>query len=239
MRDRARVLAFLLLSGFLLSSGTAQTNSAFKSPIQKMVTEQESADHPRRTVVEATYARDGKQTEHVFYAYSYSDGSLSFKGITSYDDSGKAIAQLRVGADGSPIGRMVYRYDGNGNQVEQVAYDASGAETTKEEKRYESDRLVERKMYRLGELWRRIETGYRSDGSGKEARQYEAGGTLGEVSTYGPNGDLLKAVTYKADGSVQRSGTAQYDSEGRVVRTENFDGAGKVTSTTASSYNER
>ena len=195
---------------------------------------------------EWTFDADGEITGRVFYSYSWRDGSLNYRQVTTYDaTSGLQTVAERIGPDGAVVGRVTYAYDGEGRPTEEVTYDENGEETYRIAQEYDRDgNLIAREIYRNGELAGRDEYDYDGEGRRVAGRDFDDDGTLDSETTYtvpdleyetveyddgeiesrsvvvrGEHG-VVSAETYLPDGTLESATYFAYDEAGRIVRRE-------------------
>jgi len=255
--DRAakqRPLVLLALASCLAfaSPALAQPSDAermgFVGPVASVATYQtyEPEEEEPRLRQELTFAPDGQVTSMVVYSYSFMDGSLRFRGVTSYDAEGRRTVRENVAPDGTIVGSSTFAYDGEGREVEERVLDENGTETRRLVSAYDgAGNLVAREVYRDGELAGRNEYDYDGEGRRIAARRFDGDGTLAtertytvpdleyELLEYGEDGEVeernvvvagehgtLSAETFLPDGTLDNATYFAYDEAGRLVRRE-------------------
>lgn len=180
---------------------------------------------------------DGQAIERVYYAYSFRDGSLRSRYVTTYD-AGRRLATVVLDVDDEPIGQTVYRYDDEGRLTEEVTVDAEGAETRRVT--YERDgagNVVRQVDYTDGAVSRRFENVYDAEGGLIEQRSYDEEGRLYEVETYTVPDLEHDYVSYDEEGEVEATGSVVETEDGTVSWVE-FGPDGEVAESYAFAYDE-
>lgn len=206
----------------------------------------------RQLLVERSFDAAGLITELVTFTYSFRDGSLSGRQVTTYDGEGRRALAVALDADGETVGRTEYRYDAEGRQVSEVATDAAGAETRRIEVERDGERLVQ-VWFRDGALFRRtestvdaegrpltwrnydgedrllLERTYSVPGLAFEYVEYDADGEVAERGSVrsGEHGGFEAATVYEADGTLAYEMTWRYDDDGLVLEQREVDAAGE------------
>jgi YD repeat-containing protein len=251
-RRRFLVLIALSCCLTLASLALAQPSDAermgFAGPVESVTIYQtyEPEEEEPRLRQEWTFGPDGAVTSMVFYSYSFMDGSLRFRGVTTYDADGRRTVQENVAPDGSILGTTTFAYDGEGREIEERVLDEDGTETRRLVSAYDdAGNLIVREVYRDGELAGRTEYDYDGEGRRVAARRFDADGTLERDTTYtvpdleyemleydedgevegrtvvvaGDHG-TLSAETFLPDGTLDNATYFAYDEAGRMVRRE-------------------
>lgn len=114
--------------------------------------------------------------------------------LTTYDEKGNMLEELRYKDDGSIQDKRVFTHDGVRPQTE-VVYKADGT-------------VMSKSFY-----------SYDSEGRLSGSSVYAADGVLlrKAIRTYGPDGKLAEAALYNPDGSLMNKTNFKYDSEGKQV----------------------
>lgn len=163
------------------------------------------------------FDEDGLATERVFFTYSFRDGSLSGRQVTSYD-AGQPLATVVYDPDDEPTGQTVYRYDGEGRLSERVTVDAEGIETQRREhERDAAGNVVRETWYRDGAVSRTFERDYDDDGGLIEERAYDEEGRLYEVESYTVPDLEHEYVRYDEEGEVGATGRVLENEFGTVL----------------------
>lgn len=251
---RRRFLVLLALASWatLATLAMAQASDAeemgFTGPVASVTIYQtyEPEEEEPRLRQEWTFSPEGAVTSMVFYSYSFMDGSLRFRGVTSYDADGRRTVREDIAPDGSIVGTTTFAYDGEGREVEERVLDETGAETRRVVSAYDgAGNLVARESYRDGELVGRTEYDYDGEGRRIAARRFDDAGTLERETTYtvpdleyemveyGEDGEIegrtvvvegehgtLSAETFLPDGTLDNATYFGYDEAGRIVRRE-------------------
>jgi hypothetical protein len=167
----------------------------------------------RQLLVERSFEAEGRITELVTFSYSFRDGSLSGRQVTTYDGEGRRTLTVALDADGATVGRTEYRYDADGRQVSEVATDAAGTETRRIEVERDGDRLVQ-VWYQGGALFRRTESTVDEDGQPVTWRNYDGEERLLLERTYSVPGLAFEYVEYDAEGAVKERGSVRSGEHG-------------------------
>ena len=212
---RPRTFAFLaaILAAatlWLAGSVRAQTTVETLGMTGPVATMEEYREFPgttdRQLMNRWTFDEQGLATERVFFTYSFMDGSLSGRWVTSYD-AGRPLATVIYDADDQPTGQTVVRYDGEGRMTAQVTVDAEGVETRRTE--YERDaagNAVRETWARDGALRATFERTFDASGELLEELSYDQEDRLVEVETYTVPGREYESVRYDEDGEVEATG---------------------------------
>lgn len=239
-RARRRLVAasFAVLLGG--SAGWAQTTLEtldLSGPVAAVEEHREFPGTTDRQLFQTwAFDEDGLATERVFFTYSFMDGSLSGRRVTSYD-AGQPLATVVYDPDDEPTGQTVYRYDGEGRLSEQVTVDAEGIETQRTE--YERDaagKVVRETRYRNGAVSRTFERDY-DDGGLIEERAYDEEGRLYEVESYTVPDLEHEYVRYDEEGEVAATGRV-IENEFGTVLIEDLGPDGSVSESYAFVYDE-
>lgn len=222
----------VLLVGFgALASAAAQVTTEtadLLGPVATVTEFREFPDSTERNVFQTmSYDPSGTALERVTFSYSFMDGSLRSRLVTTYDEAGKRLAQVTLDPEGNPLAQTVYRYDDEGNLQEEASYDAEGTETRRST--YERDangNVVVWQLYVGGELDQRTEYDYDEQGRVLEEREYEDG-QLTEIETYSDPGRVSEFIEYDEEGNVESTGTV-VESEHGTERWEIYDGDGNL-----------
>lgn len=195
----------------MVGAGVAQVTTETIDLVGPVATFTEFLEYPdttERSVFQTmSYRPDGTALERVYFAYSFMDGSLRSRNVTTYDEAGNRLAVVSMDPDGNPIAQTVLRYDDNGNLVEEASYDAEGTETRR--MRYERNAdgdVVVWERYIGGELDERGEIDYDAQGRPIEEREYEDG-RLTQIETYTEPGKVSEVISYDEEGQVESSRT--------------------------------
>ncbi len=184
-----------------------------------------------------SFDEDGLVTERVYYAYSYRDGSLRSRQVTTYE-AGWPQATVVLDADDEPTGQTVYRYDDQGRMIEQATVDAEGVETRRVA--YERDGagdVVREVQYADGAVRRTSENAYDAEGGLIEQRSYDEEGRLYEVETYTVPDLEHDYVRYDAEGEVEATGSV-VDSDVGTLSMVQVGPDGEVAETYEFAYDE-
>jgi len=212
----AAVSTALLLGSIAVAQVTLETLD-LTGPVAAVEEYREYPDEDRQLLQTWAFDEDGVATERVFFTYSFRDGSLSGRQVTSYD-AGQPLATVVYDADDEPTGQTVYRYDGEGRLSEQVTVNAEGVETARTE--YERDaagNVVRETWYRDGAVRRSYERGYDADGGLIEERAFDDEGRLYEVETYTVPDLEHDYVRYDEEGEVEATGRVIENELGTVL----------------------
>lgn len=212
----AAVSTALLVGSTAVAQVTLETLD-LTGPVAAVEEYREYPDEDRQLLQTWTFDEDGVATERVFFTYSFRDGSLSGRQVTSYD-AGQPLATVVYDADDEPTGQTVYRYDGEGRLSEQVTVNAEGVETARTE--YERDaagNVVRETWYRDGAVRRSYERGYDADGGLIEERAFDDEGRLYEVESYTVPDLEHDYVRYDEEGEVEATGRVIENELGTVL----------------------
>lgn len=233
-----RLIAVLLCVSALATAVGQESTETFDL-VGAVATVTEFVEYPgatQRNVFQTLAFRpDGTALEHVYLGYSYMDGSLEERRVTTYDEAGKPLARVTTDPDGTPLGRTEFRYDGDGRLVEEASFDTAGAETRRVtyERNADGD-VVVWEVYTNGELDRRTEVDYDGRGHVVEERTYEDGRPT-ELATYSEPGRVFEVVAYDGAGRVRSTRTGVESAHG-MERMEIFDRDGHVQFVSTWSY---
>ena len=162
----------------------------------------------RQKVLGWTFAADGTALESVSYAYSFRDGSLLSRRVTSYDEDGDILAVVTMDPADEPIARTDYRYDAEGRLIGQISYDAAGTETRRAVSTLDAaGHVVVDEAFENGVRTRRTEADVDADGGILEMRRFDGEDRLTEVRTYTEPGRTYDFVQYAEAGEVEFTGT--------------------------------
>ena len=212
----AAVSTALLVGSTAVAQVTLETLD-LTGPVAAVEEYREYPDEDRQLLQTWAFDEDGVATERVFFTYSFRDGSLSGRQVTSYD-AGQPLATVVYDADDEPTGQTVYRYDGEGRLSEQVTVNAEGVETARTE--YERDaagNVVRETWYRDGAVRRSYERGYDADGGLIEERAFDDEGRLYEVESYTVPDLEHDYVRYDEEGEVEATGRVIENELGTVL----------------------
>lgn len=241
----ARIVQTTFLAALLAAFGAtsyAQSDAErmdLVGPVASMAVYQtyEPDTEEPRLQQEWVFDADGEVTGRVFYSYSFMDGSLRYRIVSTYGADGLRALSENVTPDGSIVGRTEFTYDGEGRLVEEAAYDEEGTETRRQVSGYDADgNLVERDTYRDGELVGRSEFEYDGEGRRTAARAYDADGTLRRETTYSvPD---LEYETLRYDGGQVETRSVAVENEFGPVSYETFLPDGTLDNATYFTYDE-
>jgi len=231
------VLAALLLAAMASAQTTAE-NLDLAGPV---ATVEEYRGFPgtteRQLLQTWAFDEDGLATERVYYAYSFRDGSLRSRQVTTYE-AGRPLETVVLDADDELTGETVYRYDDQNRLTEEVTVDADGTETRRVT--YERDgagNVVRQVQYADGAVRRTIENDYDADGGLIEQRRYDEEGRLYEVETYTVPDLEHDYVRYDEEGEVQATGSV-VESEAGTLSIVQLGPDGEVAESYAFAYDE-
>ena len=156
------------------------------------------------------YNQEGNILEKREY---FSDGSLYYKFICSYDTKGKLIDKTYK--DDKYSRKIKYTYDKNENMIEKSTYDENGDILGKAEFSYDKNGNMiesslsglegrEKAKYSYDKNGNKIEkNSYDENGelSGRVKYSYDSKGIIIEISEYGPAGKLFYRIKYRYDPS--------------------------------------
>lgn len=223
--------AFTVLVLAMLASALGQATTEtmdLSGPVATITDFREYPDTTERSMFQTmSFGPDGIALERVYFAYSFRDGSLRSRQVTTYDEAGNRLAAVTMDPDGNPLAQTVYRYDDQGQLIEEASYDAEGTETRRSTfERNAEGNVVVWEVYVAGELDRRTEVEYDAQGRQLEERKYE-NGQLTEIQTYTEPGWVSEIIEYDDEGQVESTGTI-VESEHGSERWEMFDGDGNL-----------
>ena len=243
-RLRFSLLAPLTLALFALGASghaLAQVTTETVDLLGSVATVSEFQEYPGSTErnLSSTWAfrPDGTAAERVFFSYSFMDGSLRSRTVTTYDDRGLPLSRVTLDPDGNPLAQTVFRYDGDGRMTEEASYDAEGTETRRIV--YERDaagNVVVQERYQDGALDERTEREYDDEGRLLEEREYEEG-RLTELETYTEPGRVAEFVEYDDEGEIESTGTF-VDGEHGTERWTGYDADGNLAFELTWTYDE-
>lgn len=235
------LVAPLLVALLLATMASAQTTTENLDLAGPVATVEEYREFPgttdRQLFQTWSFDEDGLATERVYYAYSFMDGSLRSRQVTTYD-AGRPLATVVLDADDEPTGQTVYRYDDQNRLTEEVTVDADGVETRRVA--YERDgagNVVRQVQYVDGAVRRTVENDYDADGGLIEQRRYDEEGRLYEVETYTVPDLEHDYVRYDEDGEVVATGSV-VESEAGTVSIVQLGPDGEVAESYAFAYDE-
>lgn len=216
----AATLAAVLVGGAAWAQTTSET-LGLNGPVAEVEEYREFPGTTDRQLFQTwSFDADGVATERVYFTYSFRDGSLSGRQVTSYD-AGQRLATVVYDADDQPTGQTVYRYDGEGRLVEQVTVDAEGVETRRTEYERDADgNVVRETWFRDGAVQRTIESDYDADGGLIEERRFDEEGRLYEVETYTVPDLEHDYVQYDEEGEVEATGRVVENEFGTLLMEE-------------------
>jgi antitoxin component YwqK of YwqJK toxin-antitoxin module len=224
-------LAVLLVGLGALATAPAQVTTAtvdLLGPVATISDFREYPDTTERSMFQTmAYRPDGTALERVFFSYSFMDGSLRSRNVTTYDEAGNRLAAVTMDPDGNPLAQTVFRYDDQGNLLEEASYDAAGTETRRVtyERNADGD-VVVWEVYVAGALDERNEVDYNAQGQQVEEREYEDG-QLTALTTYPEPGRVSETVSYDEEGQVEGTRTATEGEHG-TERWEIYDADGNL-----------
>ena len=237
------LLAAVLAAATLLLAGSGRAQTTVESlgltgPVAAMdVYREYPGSTDRQLMFRWTFSEAGLATERVYFTYSFMDGSLRSRQVTTYD-AGRPLATVVLDADDEPTGQTVYRYDDQNRLTEEVTVDADGVETRRVA--YERDgagNVVRQVQYVDGAVRRTVENDYDADGGLIEQRRYDEEGRLYEVETYTVPDLEHDYVRYDEEGEVVATGSV-VESEAGTVSIVQLGPDGEVAESYAFAYDE-
>lgn len=219
-RTAAAVAAWFLVAvlGSTVQAQTTTESLDLIGPVATLTVYQtyEPESEEPRLRQEMTFAPDGVATSRTSYSYSFRDGSLRSRSVTTYD-AGQRLAVVVYDADDVPTGQTVFRYDGDGRLVEEVTFDAEGVETRKTTNERDADGNVTKQVwYRDGAVRRTIENDYDASGRLVEQRTFDDEDRLIGVETYSVPDLEYEFVQYDDDGAIESRSLVVRDEYGAV-----------------------
>lgn len=236
-----RVLAAVALLA-ACAAGWAQTTLDTLGLTGPVASVEEYREFPgttdRQRVQTWAFDADGVATERVYFAYSFRDGSLTSRQVSTYE-AGRILETVVLDVDDAPIGRTTYAYDARGRLSAQVTLDADGAETRRIEYERDGDGNAVRETWLLdGQPSRTYERDFAADGRIAEERRYDDEGRLVQVETYTVPGQEHGYVQYGDEGEVEATGRVVEGEHGTVL-IEVFGPDGAVVESYAWTYDDR
>jgi hypothetical protein len=207
----------LLLAGSVRGQTTVET-LGLTGPVSAMDIYREfPGTTDRQHMFRWTFDEAGLATERVYFTYSFMDGSLSGRWVTTYD-AGLPLATVIYDADDQPTDQTVFRYDGEGRMTAQITVDAEGVETRRNEYERDADGNVVRETWtRDGALYATFERTYDASGEVIEERRFDEENRLVEVDTYTVPGREYESIRYDEDGEVESTGRGIESEDGTVL----------------------
>ncbi len=153
---------------------------------------------------------------------SNSEGSLFYKVINKYDETGNRIEENWYKSDGSLDRKYIYKYDEKGNIIEEKKYYSDGNMAWGYSDKYnEKGKKIKRKFYdkHNGSLSSKGTYSYNEKGNMIEFKVYEPDGSLSFKSTfrYDEKGNRIEENVYKSDGSLLQKITYKYNEKGNRI----------------------
>lgn len=233
-------IGFGILLGSLVFAQSTAENLGLVGPVATVTVSQtyEPESEDPRLRQEWSFAPDGTMTARSFYSYSFMDGSLNYRQVSEFDDTGRLIASENVAPDGTIVGRSVHEYDDEGRRIRNVSYDEEGEENFRFEWIYDgAGNLAARETYRQGELRDRDEFEYDGQGRRISARETDGAGNLTSETTYSVPDLEYEVVEYEDDGTIAERSVV-VEGEHGVLSAETYLPDGTLENATYFAYDE-